>query len=87
MANLCKPWPACLSLLPAYEPASIYQMATSTPLSGTVTPFEGFSTEQYFETQPPPSDLEARVRPAREFVERWRKVQGKKVVVVTVSTR
>lgn len=60
-------------------------MATKTPLSGTVTPFEGFSTEQYFETQPPPSDLEARVRPAREFVERWRKVQGKKVVVVTVS--
>jgi hypothetical protein len=54
------------------------------PTSGYATPVGAFSTEQYFETQPPPSDLESRVEPAREFVERWRKVEGKKVVVVTV---
>lgn len=45
----------------------------------------GFSTEQYFETQHAPHDLEARIKPAREFVERWSGVDGKKVVVVTVS--
>lgn len=44
---------------------------------------EGFSTEQYFETQPAPANLEARVQPARAFVEKWRKIKNQKVVVVT----
>ncbi|KAH8090790.1 DNA/pantothenate metabolism flavoprotein [Filobasidium floriforme] len=58
-------------------------MTTRPSNSGTATPHEGFSTEQYFETQPPPPDLDARIQPARDFVERWNRVEGKKVVVVT----
>ncbi|KAJ9099121.1 hypothetical protein QFC21_004000 [Naganishia friedmannii] len=42
-----------------------------------------FSTETYFSTQPPPPDLQARLQPVKEFVERWREVEGKRVVVVT----
>lgn len=44
-----------------------------------------FSTETYFSSQPPPADLQARLRPVREFVGKWQAVEGKRVVVVTVS--
>lgn len=44
-----------------------------------------FSTETYFSSQPPPADLQARLRPVREFVDKWGKVEGKRLVVVTVS--
>lgn len=59
----------------------------STPLPRYTTPSSSttFSTERYFETQPPPPDLDVRIQAAREFVGRWSGVGGKKVVVVTVS--
>lgn len=44
-----------------------------------------FSTETYFSSQPPPGDLQARLKPVREFIGKWQAVEGKRVVVVTVS--
>nr|XP_031859949.1 uncharacterized protein CI109_004556 [Kwoniella shandongensis]KAA5527021.1 hypothetical protein CI109_004556 [Kwoniella shandongensis] len=42
-----------------------------------------FSTESYFQTQRPPVGLEEKTKLMLEFVERWKSVQGKKVVLVT----
>lgn len=44
-----------------------------------------FSTASYFSTQHPPPNLEEVIRPAKEFLARWKAVPGKKVVVITVS--
>ena len=43
-----------------------------------------FSTESYFQTQHPPSGLEDKAEQMYGFVERWKAVNGKKVVLVTV---
>ncbi|WWC90672.1 uncharacterized protein L201_005608 [Kwoniella dendrophila CBS 6074] len=42
-----------------------------------------FSTESYFQTQKPPAGLEEKSEKMREFVEKWKAVDGKKVVLVT----
>jgi hypothetical protein len=43
-----------------------------------------FSTESYFQTQPAPAGLEEHTDRIRTFVERWKGVEGKRVVLVTV---
>ncbi len=44
-----------------------------------------FSTESYFQTQNPPPGLEDKAAQMYAFVEHWKGVEGKKVVLVTVS--
>lgn len=46
---------------------------------------EPFSTESYFQTQRPPPGLEEKAAEMYGFVERWKEVGGKKVVLVTAS--
>jgi hypothetical protein len=46
-----------------------------------------FSTEDYFSTQKPPAGLDEKVAVVQAFVDRWSRVTGKKVVLVTVSRR
>ncbi|KAK8854770.1 hypothetical protein IAR55_003509 [Kwoniella newhampshirensis] len=42
-----------------------------------------FSTESYFQTQRPPAGLEEKTALMSEFVDKWKRVKGKKVVLVT----
>jgi hypothetical protein len=51
------------------------------PLAMPSTPF---STESYFQTQKPPAGLDERTERMRAFVDRWKAVEGKRVVLVTV---
>ena len=44
-----------------------------------------FSTESYFQTQRPPAGLEEKTKTVAGFVDRWREVADKRVVLVTVS--
>ncbi|WVF72835.1 hypothetical protein IAT40_007653 [Kwoniella sp. CBS 6097] len=44
---------------------------------------EPFSTESYFQTQRPPPGLEDKSATMLEFVNKWKDVKGKKVVLVT----
>ncbi|KAJ9116294.1 hypothetical protein QFC22_004734 [Naganishia vaughanmartiniae] len=71
--------------------SSAYASASTAPpkLNRFTTPLlpGQFNTETYFSSQPPPPDLQARLQPVKEFVERWRNVEGKRVVVVTKQTR
>lgn len=46
-----------------------------------------FSSEDYFNTQRPPAALEQKTDIMRQFVDKWARVDGKKVVLVTVSRR
>lgn len=48
-------------------------------------PSEPFSTESYFQTQRAPAGLDERTERIRAFVDRWQAVEGKRVVLVTVS--
>lgn len=43
-----------------------------------------FSTESYFQTQRPPPGLDEKAALMDEFVNKWKNVAGKKVVLVTV---
>ncbi|WVW85581.1 hypothetical protein I302_107619 [Kwoniella bestiolae CBS 10118] len=42
-----------------------------------------FSTESYFQTQRPPAGLKEKSEKMHQFVEKWKAVNGKKVVLVT----
>jgi phosphopantothenate-cysteine ligase len=53
--------------------------------SSSQKPTAPFSTEAYFQTQHPPAGLDEKTALMREFVDRWRKVEGKRVVLVTVG--
>jgi len=44
-----------------------------------------FSTESYFQTQAPPAGLDVNAKLVADFVEKWKRIAGKKVVLVTVS--
>jgi phosphopantothenate-cysteine ligase len=44
-----------------------------------------FSTESYFQTQKPPAGLDERVARVKAFVDKWKEVEGKRVVLITVS--
>ncbi|WRT68441.1 uncharacterized protein IL334_005417 [Kwoniella shivajii] len=55
-------------------------------MSATVSSSEPFSTEGYFHTQRPPAGLEEKSEKMHAFVEQWKAVKGKKVVLVTVSS-
>lgn len=44
-----------------------------------------FSTESYFQTQRPPAGLEDKDALVYGFVEKWKAVEGKRVVLVTAS--
>jgi phosphopantothenate-cysteine ligase len=44
-----------------------------------------FSTESYFQTQKPPAGLDERVARVKGFVDKWKEVEGKRVVLITVS--
>ncbi|WWD02621.1 hypothetical protein V865_000661 [Kwoniella europaea PYCC6329] len=44
---------------------------------------QGFSTESYFQTQRPPTGLKEKSDKMHDFVEKWKAVKGKKVVLVT----
>ncbi|WWC63337.1 uncharacterized protein I303_105937 [Kwoniella dejecticola CBS 10117] len=44
---------------------------------------QSFSTESYFQTQKPPAGLKEKSEKMHQFVEKWKAVQGKKVVLVT----
>jgi len=48
-------------------------------------PSAPFSTESYFQTQKPPVGLDERVGRVKSFVDKWKEVEGKRVVLVTVS--
>jgi len=48
-------------------------------------PSTPFSTESYFQTQKPPVGLDERVARVKSFVDKWKEVKGKRVVLVTVS--
>lgn len=58
-----------------------HETAAASSCSGSRT----FSTESYFQTQRPPVGLEEKIGRVKEFVDRWQAVEGKKVVLVTVS--
>ena len=48
-------------------------------------PSTPFSTESYFQTQKPPAGLDERTARVQAFVDRWKAVDGKRVVLITVS--
>jgi phosphopantothenate-cysteine ligase len=48
----------------------------------TSTPF---STESYFQTQKPPAGLDESIARVKAFVDKWKNVEGKRAVLVTVS--
>jgi hypothetical protein len=45
-----------------------------------------FSTESYFQTQAPPPGLDVKAKLVADFVEKWKRIAGKKVVLVTVGS-
>lgn len=45
-----------------------------------------FSTESYFQTQQPPAGLDEKAKLVGAFVNKWKNIAGKKVVLVTVSS-
>lgn len=49
------------------------------------TPPASFSTESYFQTQKSPPNIQDKTAKVLQFVDKWRAVDGKKVVLVTVS--
>ncbi|WVQ68027.1 uncharacterized protein L199_006233 [Kwoniella botswanensis] len=50
---------------------------------GAPSSSQGFSTESYFQTQRPPTGLKEKSDKMHDFVEKWKAVKGKKVVLVT----
>jgi phosphopantothenate-cysteine ligase len=67
-------------------PRSTTQKPCSQNAQSTVAmPSTPFSTESYFQTQKPPAGLDERTARVQAFVERWKAVEGKRVVLVTVS--
>lgn len=66
---------------PLRPPNMAHETAAASSSSGSRT----FSTESYFQTQRPPAGLEEKIGRVKEFVDRWQAVEGKKVVLVTVS--
>ncbi|KAK6910450.1 hypothetical protein I203_104482 [Kwoniella mangroviensis CBS 8507] len=50
---------------------------------GAPSSSQGFSTESYFQTQRPPTGLKEKSDRMHGFVEKWKAVKGKKVVLVT----
>ncbi|WWC93818.1 hypothetical protein V866_000654 [Kwoniella sp. B9012] len=50
---------------------------------GAPSTSQGFSTESYFQTQRPPTGLKEKSDKMHDFVEKWKAVKGKKVVLVT----
>lgn len=51
----------------------------------TPTPQREFTTDAYFQTQHPPPNLKEKTAAMRAWVDKWAEVEGKKVVLVTVS--
>lgn len=65
--------------------ASAKDLQASFPTPGLVPGAREFSTEDYFNTQRPPANLEEKTALMKAFVQRWAGVKDKKVVLVTVS--
>lgn len=56
------------------------------PANSAPSTSNAFSTESYFQSQRPPSNLEDKCSRIQAFVDRWINVSGKRVVLVTVSS-
>jgi phosphopantothenate-cysteine ligase len=72
-----------IPVLPGRETRQSPSMA-SPPRGPAPTGSQPFSTESYFQSQRPPPGLEDKNARMHEFVRRWKAVEGKRVVLVTV---
>lgn len=77
-------------IIHSYDPLTTYQAVlpvtpTHAPPAPMETPPTPFSTESYFQTQKSPPNIQEKTAKVRQFVGKWRAVDGKKVVLVTVS--
>lgn len=61
-------------------------MSLPPPKQNEASGSQPFSTERYFQTQRPPPGLEQKTVLMNGFVQKWQSAQGKRVVLVTVSS-